>query len=194
MSSPHRTVVKRPFAKKLTFAGIGNRETPPEALAICAAISSILAEAGYVLRTGGATGCDQAFLSTASMHAEIYVPWHNFEGFPMWWEIPKAAYELACKYVPYLNKVKSKGVVLMHSRNMMQVMGPDLKTKSDFVVCYTQNGRQENYEGYVNQCGTDSAITCARDHGIPVININNPGWSEYLSAITGLDFLHLEFS
>lgn len=187
-------MIKRPFAKNKVFAGIGNREAPGDALALCAAISSILADAGYVLRTGGAPGCDQAFLSTANMNAEIYVPWHNFEGFPMWWEIPRAAFDLACKYLPYLKKAKNKGLPLLHARNMMQVLGPDLKTRSEFVVCYTQNGRQENYDGFTHECGTDSAITCARDHGIPVININNPGWSEYLSAITGLDFLHLEFS
>ncbi len=187
-----RSVMKRPFAKEKTFAGIGNRDAPGDALATCAAISAILAEAGYVLRTGGAPGCDQAFLSTATMHAEIYVPWHNFEGFPLWWEIPNAAYELAAKYLPYLRTTQKKGLPPLHARNMMQVLGPDLKTKSDFVICYTENGRQENHEGYTHTCGTDSAITCARDHGIPVINIRNPGWSELLSAITGLNFLHLE--
>lgn len=191
MKLKQRPIMRRPFATEKVFAGIGNRDAPEWALKLCSLISDILASNGYILRSGGAPGCDQAFQPRASIHSEIYVPWHGFEGFPMRWPIPDIAYEAAIYYKPS-TRYASDGVASMAARNMMQILGPDLKTKADFVVCYTKNGRQENYDGYKDVCGTDSAITCARDNGIPVINICNPGWSEYLSAITGLDFLHLE--
>lgn len=181
----------RGFATELTYAGIGNRDAPEWAIRCCRIIAFRLMQAGYTLRTGGAPGCDQAFLSQAGKKAEVYVPWRNFEGFPMLWDIPTKAYEMAVAFQPSLNKAKIS-VVSMHARNMMQVLGPDLLSRSDFVVCYTANGRYENYEGYTHCCGTDSAITCARANGIPVINLGSPGWAELLSAITEIDFLELE--
>ena len=167
----------KPFATELTYAGVGNREAPEWELRLCRLIAFRMAEAGYTLRTGAAAGCDQAFMSQAGKKAEIYVPWNNFEGYPRDWHIPVDAFKMAMELHPSCQKA-SRGVLSMHARNMMQVLGPDLKHKSDLVICYTANGRTEHYEGYKATCGTDSAITCARVNGIPVVNLGIPGWSE----------------
>jgi len=47
--------------RKMIYAGVGSRETPPEMLKKMTAISKKLAAQGYVLQSGGAIGADMAF-------------------------------------------------------------------------------------------------------------------------------------
>ena len=47
-------------AQPKVYAGIGSRETPDTVLAILEALATVLARAGFVLRSGGAPGADTA--------------------------------------------------------------------------------------------------------------------------------------
>lgn len=172
------------------FAGIGNRDAPLEALELCQRVSETLGNLGYVLRTGGAEGCDNAFLAYARF-AEVFVPWDRFNGIPMRHHIPKHAFTLAETYVNDW-KHKTNGFKALHARNMMQVLGPHLETPSNFIVCYTRDGCDSKETRTSDTGGTGSAIACASDRGIPIINLAKPGWSELLSVLTGHDFLILE--
>lgn len=51
-------------------------------------------------------------------------------------------------------------------RNTYQVLGPDLKTHSEFVLCWTPSGRGEG--------GTGQAIRIARAYHIPVYDLGTP--------------------
>lgn len=173
-----------------TYAGIGNRDAPVEALEACNKASEALSKLGYTLRTGGADGCDSAFLSY-TLRAEVYVPWDRFNGIPMRFGIPKKAYELASLYVNRWANM-TKGVQALHARNMMQILGPYLDAPSDFVLCYTRDGCESKDTRTSDTGGTGSAIALASDHGITVINIANQGWAETLSVMVGHDLLYLE--
>ena len=71
------------------YAGIGSRETPKEVCIEIQGLAKTLANEGYVLRSGGATGADEAF-ETGCRHviqlkkrhplAEIYLTWEGFNG------------------------------------------------------------------------------------------------------------------
>jgi hypothetical protein len=69
------------------------------------------------------------------------------------------------------------------TRNMMQVLGKNLDTPVDFVVCWTKNGKDIG--------GTGAAIRCAWDHSIPVYNLYNPKHKEgFLDLMRGIEFMN----
>lgn len=83
------------------YTGIGSRGTPSEILEIMTDIARFLAETGYTLRSGGASGADTAFESGV-LHIdkkEIYLPWSGFNGntSPRF-GVSDEAMELASKY------------------------------------------------------------------------------------------------
>jgi hypothetical protein len=61
-----------------SYAGIGSRQTPDHVLAAITAVAKVLAERGYILRSGGAEGADTAFEKGAGKATEIFLPWRGF--------------------------------------------------------------------------------------------------------------------
>jgi hypothetical protein len=68
------------------------------------------------------------------------------------------------------------------ARNAMQVLGPDLKTPSKFVICWTLEGKEIG--------GTSQAIRIAKDFSIPIYNLGKEEWLKRLQNFvdTGEDF------
>ncbi|NYZ17456.1 hypothetical protein HL658_33350 [Azospirillum sp. RWY-5-1] len=67
------------------YTRIGSRETPPAVLEVMAAVGERLAQLGWVLRSGGAVGADQAFgrgCDRAGGRKEIFLPWPGLDGHP----------------------------------------------------------------------------------------------------------------
>ena len=60
------------------YTGIGSRKTPKTILKLFTEVAIYLSKQGYILRSGGAKGADQAFERGAAKK-EIYLPWRNFE-------------------------------------------------------------------------------------------------------------------
>lgn len=58
--------------KMKIYTGIGSRNTPPDILDIMFRLAGKLASEGYVLRSGGAQGADDAFEQGAADSTEIY--------------------------------------------------------------------------------------------------------------------------
>ena len=118
------------------YAGIGSRETPQEFLDLFTRVAKYLSGKDCVLRSGGVKGSDKAFESGA-IHKEIYLPWRGFEGNDSNLIVKdEKAFEIAEKYHPrwaYL----SNGAKKLQARNSHQILGNDLKSPSDFVICWT---------------------------------------------------------
>jgi hypothetical protein len=135
---------------------------------------------GWVLRTGMATGADQAFYRGASARGplELYLPWPTFEagaysptddsGRLVLGEPSPAAYELAARFHPAWSRL-TQGVRALHARNCHQVLGADLATAARFVVCWTPDGSVNGRGRRVG--GTGQALRIAHHHGIPVFNL-----------------------
>jgi hypothetical protein len=179
-----------PSQKRLAYAGIGSRETPPGVLELIGRAASQLAAQGWVLRTGMAGGADQAFYRGASVHGalELYLPWPAFEAdarspagaaeqFVLGQPTP-AAYELAARFHPAWSRC-SQGARRLHARNCHQVLGPDLASPARFVLCVTPDGSLDGRGQRVG--GTGQALRIAHHHAIQVFNLARPEHAKRLS-------------
>jgi len=151
---------------KRIYAGIGSRQTPEEVLELFNNIAVYLAIQGFILRSGGANGADSAFemgCDNKQGEKEIYIPWKNFNNSPSEFVVNNPDAEaLARKYHPYFDRLKPGAKKLM-ARNSCQVLGSNLDTPSDFVICWTPEGKGEG--------GTGQAIRIAKDYNIPVFDV-----------------------
>lgn len=144
------------------YTGIGSRQTPPYVLDMFIELAKNYAKDGYILRSGGADGADSAFEKGAGDQKEIYLPWRGFNNNRSKLTSPTpAAFEMAKKYHPAWSRLRYP-VKLLHARNCHQVLGLDLKTPSEFVVCWTIDGKAVG--------GTATAIKLAYDYDIQVMN------------------------
>jgi len=144
------------------YAGIGSRETPIELKEKIKFIVEYLNQKGYTLRSGGANGADSFFEEFAELK-EIFLPWQNFNNNQSPLFNPSTeAFVMAEEYHPRFKSLSSGGKKLM-ARNCHQVLGKDLKTPVDFIVCWTKNGTING--------GTGQALRMAEKLNIPVYNL-----------------------
>lgn len=166
------------------YAGIGSRETPEDVQELMTRIARSLANAGWVLRSGGQPkGADGAFekgahtlsgpFKLSSTTKEIWLPWLGAFGNPSQLTPTKTHYEVAAHYHPNWNAC-DKYARDLHARNVPIVIGRGLCTPVKFVVCWTKNG--------VGGGGTGQAIRIARAHHIPVYDLAIPGTAKLLRA------------
>jgi len=178
-----------PSQPRPAYAGIGSRETPPAALDLMARAASWLAVEGWVLRTGMATGADQAFYRGAQAHGpfELYLPWPTFEADArspsraeqlVLDQPTPAAYELAARFHPAWSRL-TRGARALHARNCHQVLGADLASQARFVLCWTPDGSLDGRGRRVG--GTGQALRIAHHHGIAIFNLARPEHVERLS-------------
>lgn len=155
------------------YAGIGSRETPEDVQDMMTEIASYLEERGYVLRSGNATGADQAFAKgVKTSAAQIWMPWVGFEKeFALQYYNHEyryvfigdyEAHSSVTKYHPKPDALSEKGVKFM-TRNYRQVIGYDGEPNSEFILCWTPEGKASG--------GTAQALRIAKDKSIPVYNL-----------------------
>lgn len=147
------------------YAGIGSRETPVDVLEYFTLIGALFALKGLVLRSGGAQGADKAFevgCDRVNGLKEIYLPWKYFErsNSNLIISDPKA-YGIAEQFHPYWQNL-SDGARKLQARNSHQVLGMDLETPSQFVICWTKDGKGSG--------GTGQAIRIANHYGVSVFD------------------------
>lgn len=144
------------------YAGIGSRKTPEHILKIMTKIAKGLDKMDYTLRSGGADGADLAF-SDGSTNSEIYLPWKGFNGHRSnLYTIPERAFDIAAEFHPRWGRLKP-GVRKLMARNVLQVLGPDLRTPSEFVVCWTPDGSGSG--------GTGQSLRIANYYRVPIFDL-----------------------
>jgi hypothetical protein len=156
-----------------SYAGIGSRKTPAEHLNLMRILGTTLASEGWVLRSGAAGGADAAFeqgCDLAGGAKEIYLPWRGFNAHPSCLAPSYEAEEMAAKFHPAWGSC-SQGARKLHARNCHQVLGQNLDSPVEFVVCWTPNASGSG--------GTGQAIRVARHYGIPVFDLASAdGWDQ----------------
>ena len=154
------------------YTGIGSRSTPEHIITLIHGISKKLNEQGFLLRSGGANGADSAF-EKFSTNREIYLPWDGFnrrihDGSSYFEFLKCSGWTMANSSVnnfhPYHEKLSASARLLM-ARNFMQIMGADGKTPTNFVICWTKDGKDIG--------GTSQALRIARHENIPILNLGN---------------------
>jgi hypothetical protein len=162
------------MSNKKYYSGIGSRETPSDILSLMVDIGKFLARKGYILRSGGANGADKAFEQGCDLvrgEKEIYLPWKGFNDnsselylkSKTLKEIKDKAFELASQYHPAWDQLNYGAQCLM-ARNGMQVLGQDLNTPVEFVICW-------NLGGFTHG-GTSQALRIALDRKIPIFMLS----------------------
>jgi len=167
----------------MIYTGVGSRSTPPAILQDMVTIGQRLAYKGWTLRSGRAQGADQAFEHGCDMSQgkkEIYLPWSNFPGGPAHHDYPGSflragilklspdddAYNMAFDVLGFAHWGRlTFGGKSLHSRNMYQVLGLDLKAPSDMLICWAKP-KGNDVDG-----GTNTAWKLGRLHTVRCFNL-----------------------
>lgn len=173
---------------KKIYAGIGARITPPDILDIMRLLADKLEDAGWLLRSGGASGADSAFESGVknSTNRSIYLPTASFNGrttgnycfdsttLPGW----KHALMTVDEFHPNPSALSDFARKLM-ARNAIQVFGPTMEHPADMIIAWTLNGEIIG--------GTGKALRMAEGCGIKVHNLGNPETLQNIFELLEID-------
>ena len=158
------------------FTGIGSRETPREIGIILKEFTDYMTSRGYVLRSGGAPGADLDCETGVNNNLkEIYIPWKGFNSSDSdlyTKEDSEETIKIASENHPAYEYLKPAVKKLMN-RNVYQVLGYDLNTPSEFIICYTRDGCKSHLSRSNKTGGTGLAISVASKNNIPIINLGN---------------------
>lgn len=162
------------------FTCVGSRKATDEQAEILAGFALRLLRAGYKGRSGLSGPCDLA-LNTALAQCpqapcEFYLAWNGYDGWwrggldgriyePRWFENYPQAIEIVSTIHPVWDKLK-RGDKLLHGRNVYQVLGLDLQSPSDVLICAAPVDKKGRVLG-----GTATAFNLATQHQIPCFNI-----------------------
>lgn len=176
------------------YTGVGSRETPEHILPIMTELAYQLERKGWILRSGGAWGADEAFQRGVKNYSNIFLPYKHFrkaEGITGTYLddrqlVAEAMYIMSKhkghpQWDNWLNNASQLSNVKLHTRNVFQVLGSDLKTPSKFLVCYTRDGACTYDETSYASGGTGTAIRLASIFGVEVFNLKR---EDHLLRIT----------
>lgn len=186
------------------YTAVGSRETPCDVLDLMTRLAQKLAEIGFIGRSGGAPGADSAFEAGMGDRKQIFLPWKGFSPFgqhqydPTLWH---RAEEIAAdpKVYPGFRRIQEqardlearglnampgprgrslnslRAILKLQTRNVFQVLGPQLDTPSEFTLCWTPDGALsfDDYKPGVTG-GTGTAINLSAKLIVPVWNLQRP--------------------
>ena len=154
------------------YTGIGSRETPKFIGAYMTHAAQVLDSVGYILRSGAANGAD-TFFEQGAKTKHIFLPWKGFnKNASTRYQISDEALALASEHHPAWDKLSEPARKLM-GRNCYQVLGVELDTPSDFVLCWTPDGCESHLKRTSKTGGTGLAISLASKLSIPIYNLAN---------------------
>lgn len=154
------------------FAGVGSRKTPRSVRRVMTRISNRFEELGWIGRSGGADGADEAFRIG-------YKDENKFEEY-LPCDTNALALKTVAKYHPCGNKLRGSDTYRKHARNAQIILGEVLNDPVSVVVCWTPDGARNHQERTRGTGGTGQAISIAADNGILVINLAR---SEHMNAM-----------
>ena len=149
------------------YAGVGSRQTPSAILKLMEEIALYLGKLEYCLRSGGASGADQAFELSARRGEFKCEIWRPQDATP-------ESLAMAALFHPVWANL-TPGVKNLLARNCMVVLGPYLNKPSGLVVCWTKDGANgDTIPTTIKTGGTGHAIRVAAKYRIKVYNLFHP--------------------
>lgn len=171
------------------YSGIGSRKLPKTKYRECFRLAKHLEEREYTLRSGNATGTDQAFAYGVRENAQIWLPTEDFnKDFKIMRKNHKylvidnsdtEAFDSVYSYHPNVKALNHMSFRMM-ARNYRQVVGRD-EPDSQFVICWTEGGAEVG--------GTAQAMRIAKARHIPIFNLFNMSVDEIIKEIDKLNLL-----
>lgn len=162
------------------FACVGSRNTPLDVLKVMIRLGKTLTDLGYTITSGDAYGADRAFYYGAKQSkyfkqngAKIYVIHDGFLGrstdddvfidVRKFKDMKETYQKLAQEARGTLKGLNEKGIAL-HSRNVLQILGPTLEDKADGIFFYAQTVGKNKVKG-----GTNTAYQLAKSNQVGII-------------------------
>jgi hypothetical protein len=156
----------------LNYAGLGSQETPSNVQDLMTETALYLSEKGYMLRSGGVSGADNAF-EKGALEKEIFLPYQNFNRHkshlyvldPRCFEIAKTAHP-SWHHCSEFSK-------MAHACNISKILGASLMDPVKFLICWTKDGATSE-EGTSSQTGGSRiGIIIASRNNIPILNLRD---------------------
>jgi hypothetical protein len=152
----------------LIYSGIGCKNPPSFIIGIISEISIHLANKHYLLRSGASIGCQSAFESgckSINGYRDIYLPWRSYnDNDSMLYDISEESKIMAKSFYPKYDDLSLENR-LIFARNCNIILGDKLDTPSDFIICYTEEGKHTGETGH--------ALKIAKKYNIPIFNFGN---------------------
>lgn len=130
-----------------TFAACGEWELPEDVMAELTAIAEELLQEKYIMRLDGNPGACEAFLNACEYEEdmELYIPWENFNDHETGHhKVTAGALEQAFLHHPDWTQVGDEDARLEIGRYSYLILGKDLKSPCDFLICYSDQGKAES--------------------------------------------------
>lgn len=143
------------------YAGIGSRESPLNIQLLMHDIGEYLARKGYILRSGHAKGADIAFERGCD---EVD---RNLKEIFTAEDCTEEALEMGLRFHPKPKALKEEHIKRLMGRNCMILLGRDLMTPVQNVICYCI---EDKVTGELKG-GTGQGIRIARHYKIPYFNL-----------------------
>ena len=179
-----------PNNSRIGYAGVGSRLTPPTVLEHMSKLAEVLANAGFWLSTGGASGADNAFENGALLArapVTVHIPWPQYNHYRPGFDLstntivihPRPTdtiagltyQELARRHHPAWHRC-SRGARALFTRNVSILAGttPQGSTPRPIraVVAFTPNGKSHGRPAG----GTGHTLRVAGGLSIPTINLS----------------------
>lgn len=165
------------------YTGIGSRKAPLPILKRAQGLGKELALKGFTGRSGKAEGMDEAFMKgfgeAGSGRFVNYLPYPSFR--------ESLALPAGCSDIShYPNDAWKEAVLIardiygkgwfeitpgardLHTRNVFQVLGDDLKTPSEFLLYWAEPKGRNAVKG-----GTNTAFQVAREFNVPSFKVGS---------------------
>jgi hypothetical protein len=184
---PDRCSLPRPWRsylepRSMAYAGGGARNAPLPVVRRMTRIAQRLEARGYVLRTGGGNDTDSAF-EAGCAKKEVFLPWPGFNGRTSAFDsVSEEALAVASAAHPAFRRLTAEARLLA-GRESHRILGADLRTPADFLVCWTPDGAQSEAEIGRETGEAALAIALADRWAVPVFNLARADALERLAAL-----------
>lgn len=151
----------------------GNENPPPAVHQALQRICPELEKRGFVIRTGGMKGMENA-VEEMARNLEVHLPWKGFDGKESKFTYTSdEAKEFAKRHQPAWDNMKPV-VQTFCAKNVRLVLGKDLKSPTQLLIIWSEDGAETARERTAKTGLTGVALSIAADLHIPVFNLQRP--------------------
>ena len=162
--------------KLKVYAGIGSRRVPQDIMRLQTRIATKLDTLGVVLRSGDAVGSDRAFQEGSNNYISYKKDYYNLVVSGNATKLPYSTWALTtarniAESIHPAWHLCREYARAMHTRNVFQILGLQLKDPVEFVVCWTPEAEIQESQLSIRTGGTATALRLAFQHGISLYNL-----------------------
>lgn len=154
----------------LPYVATGNRNPPEHIVEKMIDIAKDLESHGYILRTGGLDGPDDALFRVIPSR-ELYLPWKGFsdKDSKLYFNTKETSI-LASKYHPAFDTLKP-AIQAFLGMNTRMVMGKDLRSAAMFALVWSEDGAELDRDRTSKTGNIGHVLAIANARRMPVFNI-----------------------